>query len=144
MPIGVDIRGLGVLCTCTLYMYTFVHVRMALHVCTCICTLNLLSDIDECTDTPGICGGTSTCNNQPDGGFYTCTCGAGATLNMGQASMGTLTCEGALYMYIICMQYHACTCTHVIHVCYLHMLYIYSYVAGYCSQWAGNYNFVCM
>ena len=50
------------------------------------------SDIDECSETPGICG-LGTCANNDDGTFYECNCQNGA-MTTGQNSLGTLTCVG--------------------------------------------------
>ena len=50
----------------------------------------LSADIDECTETPGICG-LGTCSNNDDGTFYECTCQDGTMLT---GSGSTLTCVG--------------------------------------------------
>ena len=54
-------------------------------------TLKII-DIDECSETPGICG-LGTCANNDDGTFYECNCQNGA-MTTGQNSLGTLTCVG--------------------------------------------------
>ena len=48
-------------------------------------------DINECTQTPGICG-LGTCSNN-DGTFYECSCQNGAMIS-GSNSNGSLTCVG--------------------------------------------------
>ena len=51
-------------------------------------------DINECMQTPGICG-LGTCSNNDNGMFYECTCQNG-TLITGTNTDGTLTCIGML------------------------------------------------
>ena len=68
----------GVCSTVVLHVYSYL--------------LFLLSDINECTSTPNICG-LGTCSNIIGGGFYECTCQNGAMLT-GTNSDGTLTCSG--------------------------------------------------
>ena len=55
-------------------------------------TLLLSQDIDECMESPGICG-VGTCNNLPVGQYYECSCPDG-TMMTGSASDNTLTCTG--------------------------------------------------
>ena len=58
--------------------------------------MHLLTDIDECAAGTTACvpsyGGT--CMNLPDGNYYTCSCAPGYESNGGDASMGTLGCQG--------------------------------------------------
>ena len=44
-----------------------------------MCILSICTDVDECTGTPGICGG-GTCVNTI--GSYSCMCDEGYELNM--------------------------------------------------------------
>ena len=46
-------------------------------------------------DTPLLCG-FGECINNDDGTFYTCDCGDGGVSNGGDASIGTLSCDGKL------------------------------------------------
>ena len=53
---------------------------------------HLTPDINECMQTPDICG-LGTCSNNDNGMFYECTCQDGAT-TIGNSSDGTLMCVG--------------------------------------------------
>ena len=56
-------------------------------------SISISLDINECSETPGICGQLGTCANNDDGTFYECNCQNGA-ITTGQNSLGTLTCVG--------------------------------------------------
>ena len=55
-------------------------------------SISISLDIDECSETPGICG-LGTCTNNDEGTFYECNCQNGA-MTTGQNSLGSLTCVG--------------------------------------------------
>ena len=53
-----------------------------------------MSDIDECHDSPDICGVNSTCINLQSTLFYDCDCKPGTRSNNGDTSQLQLTCVG--------------------------------------------------
>ena len=57
--------------------------------------LLIYTDTDECAPDPDPCG-FGTCTNADIPTFYTCDCGDGGELNGGDASIGTLGCDGKL------------------------------------------------
>ena len=60
--------------------------------------LFLYLDINECSESPDICG-LGTCTNNGDGTFYQCDCQDGAMLT-GTSSDGSLTCVGEFFLFV--------------------------------------------
>ena len=55
----------------------------------------ILTDIDECAADTTLCMPGGTCQNLPNGNFYTCNCDtAGYESNGGDPSSGQLGCQG--------------------------------------------------